>query len=366
MSLPKVFPDGPGHVLDRVAAALDSYLGVTCDLIHLAIFVSLASGCMAAPIPLDIASNSLTADLMITNRILDLRRARVRRIDTREQLRELERKGFSGHVALLIGCAHPALFREATELVTRMNREDFRPPSLIRITDYPPRRPAIPAALRLTTALAARDLDDFGHAYATARGGNPAGPLSNLVQTLPVGPPYPSPFQGRYRGRLRSDDMLLFERLLLVLAALRVHDTGSADVREEILPEDYRRARALLMQLPVCPVGTALSPRALEVAEVIYEALRDNNYQRSVPDHSTEGHKWFRRAEAVNWTGLSYSAVKEYLTELEKEGLLRSTVAETDRMQGREIHYRFNDFSPPFAWRNPFAGLPELDELAGT
>jgi hypothetical protein len=64
MSLPARFPEGPGHALDRVAAALDSYLGVTCDLIHLAIFVSLASGCMATPIPLDIASNSLTADLM--------------------------------------------------------------------------------------------------------------------------------------------------------------------------------------------------------------------------------------------------------------------------------------------------------------
>ena len=76
MSPPQQLPGEPSHALDRVAVALELYLGVTCDLIHLAIFVSLASGCMATPIPLEIASNSLTADLMITNRILDLVRRR--------------------------------------------------------------------------------------------------------------------------------------------------------------------------------------------------------------------------------------------------------------------------------------------------
>ena len=127
----------------------------------------------------------------------------MRRIDTREQLRELEQEAFSGHVALLIRGDHPALFREATEVVTRPSHEDFRPPSLIRLTDYPPRRPAIPAALRLTTALAERDLDDFGHSYATGRGGDQAGPLAGLLRRLPVGPSYPCPFRGRYRGQLR-------------------------------------------------------------------------------------------------------------------------------------------------------------------
>jgi hypothetical protein len=129
---------------------------------------------------------------------------------------------------------------------------------------------------------------------------------------------------------------------------------------------DYRCARALLTNLPLTPIGTSVSPRALDVADVIYEALKDNNYQRSVPDHSKEGNKWFRRAEAVNWTGLSYTVVKSHLAELEDEGLLRSTIAETDRRQGREIHYRFNESrAPPFAWRNPFVSLPTLDELSG-
>ena len=365
MSSPERFSDGTAHALDRVVVALHSYLGVTSDLVHLAIFVSLASGCMAIPIPLDIASNSLTADLMIANRIFDLCRSRVRRINTHEQLRDLERQGFSDQVALFVRGAHPSLFREAIEQVTRLKNENFRPPSLIRLTDYPPRLPAIPAALRLTAALAARDLDDFGHAYATGRGGTPDEPLAEMIRSLPVSPTYPCPFRGRYRGALRSDEMLLFERLLLVLAALRIHDPGSNDVREEVLPEDYRRSRLFLTQLPVCPVGTTLSPRALEVAELIFHAVHDDAYQRTLPDHSAEGNKWFRRVEVMDWTGLSYTAVKDYINELEGEEVLRSAVAVSDRRRGREIHFRFLDArAPPSGWRNPFDDIPPLEDQA--
>jgi hypothetical protein len=126
---------------------------------------------------------------------------------------------------------------------------------------------------------------------------------------------------------------------------------------------DYRCARTLLTNLPLTPIGTSVSPRALEAAEVIYQAVADKNFQRSLPDVSAAGSKWFNRAEARDWTGCSYSSVKSHLDEIEQEGLLRSTVAETDRKQGREIYYRFNDsVSPPFAWRNPFTAFPEINE----
>ncbi len=118
-----------------------------------------------------------------------------------------------------------------------------------------------------------------------------------------------------------------------------------------------------MTNLSLTPIGTSISPRALEVAEVIFEAVNDQNYQRSLPDLSAAGNKWFRRAEARDWTDLSYSAVRSHLAELEQEGLLKSAVGETDRRQGREIHYRFDDSrSPPFAWRNPFLAFPEIDE----
>ena len=154
--------------------------------------------------------------------------------------------------------------------------------------------------------------------------------------------------------------MLLFVRLLRLLAALRIFDPGSEDVREVVLPEDYRRARTLLTQLPVCPVGTTLSPRALEVAEIIFHAVHDPAYQRTLPDLSTEGNKWFRRAEAAAWSGLSYTAVTDYLAEL-KRRTCSARPAVSDRGRGRQIHFRFLDSrAPPSVWRNPFDGLPPL------
>ena len=63
----------------------------------------------------------------------------------------------------------------------------------------------------------------------------------------------------------------------------------------------------------------------------------------------------------MSWTGLSYNTVKKHLRQLEEEGLLRSTVAENNREQGRQIHFQFVDNrAPPFAWKNPFEGLPQL------
>ena len=94
--------------------------------------------------------------------------------------------------------------------------------------------------------------------------------------------------------------------------------------------------------------------------------LRDGRHQLCLPDRSAEGSKWFRRGEAVRWTGLGYTAVKAHLAELEGEGLIRSTVGPDDRKQGREIYYRFLDSrAPPFTWRNPFDSLPTADELTG-
>lgn len=356
--------EGTEHALDRVTSSLRPYLGVTSDPIHMAIFVSLASGCMGTPISLDIASNSLTADRMVAGRILDLRRDQVRRVQTGEQLRALEprRNGTPGLVAALVGGTKPALLRLAIERMTSLGHPDFLSPSLIRISDDLPWRPTIPGALRLTAALAERDLNDFGHAYAVGRRGSEGRSIADLLGRLPTLPTYPCHFRPQFRGRLRSDDMLLFERSLLVLAALRVHDAGSRDVRGEILTEDYHRARRLLTQLPVVPVGTSLSARAIEIAEVIFDAVQDASHQCSLPDRSVEGNKWFRRSDVVEWTGLSYTAVKKYLNELKEEEVLRSTEGVSNRARGRQIHFRFLDVrAPPFGWRNPFAELPTLE-----
>ena len=354
------------HPLYATASELEPYLGVTCDLVHLAILMSVAGGCMVMPLPVDIYSNSLTADLMVAHRILDLLPGRVRRVDTYKQFRELERRQFAGLATILIRGTHRTLFRDTTEYTAGLGFDVYRLPSVIRITDQPPPTGPVPHTLCIMAAQAERDLEDFPYAYASFKTGPGRARLTELLLKLPVEPAYPCAFRDRFKGSTDSGSMLVFERILILVTAIRVHHPDSLDTQPSIGLSDYRCARSLLMNMPLSPVGTSVSPKALESADVIYGALKDKNYQRSVPDRSTEGNKWFRRFEAMSWTGLSYTAVKSHLAELEDEGLLRSTRAETDRRQGREIHYRFNDSrAPPFSWRNPFSSLPDLDQTPG-
>jgi len=354
------------HPLYRTAAELEQYLGLSCDLIHLTILMSVAGGCMVAPLPIVIYSNSLTADLMVAHRILDLLPGRSRRVDTHKQFRELERRGYAGLAALLIRGTHRTFFRDTTEYTAGLGADVFRLPSLIRITDNLTSTPPVQHTLQLMAAQAERDLDDFAHAFATFKTGPGREALTDLLLKLPVEPDYSCAFRDRFKGSVESGSMLVFERMLLLIAAIRIYHPSSLDRRPRIGTSDYRCARALLTNLPLSPIGTSVSPKALESAEMIFEVLKAESYQRTLPDHSLEGSKWFRRAEAATWTGLSYSSAKSYLAELEEEGLLRSTIAVSDRKQGREIHYRFNQSrAPPFAWHNPFSSLPEIDEPPG-
>jgi hypothetical protein len=351
------------HPLYATASELERYLGVGCDLVHLTILISIAGGAMPMPLPLDIYTNSFVADLMAAHRILELIRRRFRRVDTQSQLRELERKGFVGIAAILIRGSHRTLFRDATEVTAGAGSDVSGLPSVIRITDELPSAPPVSHTLQLMAAQVERDLEDFGYAFATYTQRPDGRTLADLLLKLPVKPAFHCDFRNRYKGSASSGRMLVFERVLVILAAIRVHHAASRDTTPVITIPDYRCARTVLTSLPLTPVGTSVSPRALEVAELIHQALADSNYQRSLPDHSAAGSKWFRRTEARQWSALSYSAVKSHLAELEEEGLLRSTVAETDRRQGREIHYRFDEScSPPFAWRNPFAAFPEINE----
>jgi hypothetical protein len=155
--------------------------------------------------------------------------------------------------------------------------------------------------------------------------------------------------------------MLVFERLLRVLVALRITPTDTRSEHQEILPADYHAARALLTCLPLTPVDRELSPQALQTAMTVYEALQGEDTQLALPDLSKDGHKWFTRTDARTWTELGYNTVKKHLHELEGEGILMTTIAENNRERGRQIHYRFAEGrAPPFEWTNPFVGLPDL------
>lgn len=359
------------HPVFPIANILARYLGLPRDLIQLVQYFSLAAGWMVIPIHLEIISDDWDTDLYIANSILDLLHEHVTRVDTYWQFRALERSDFDRLAAILVYGSHPFLFRYATESTARITLSDFYLPSLWRIGERPLTLPPVRSTLRLFVTRAgdeeSRDIDYFAESFATLVTTGDEEPLAELIQRLPRQPLYDCPFRERFRRTIDHNSMLVFERLLLVLAAFRVHSPDATDKRQEITPQDYYAARALLTNLPMVPVGRRLSPSAVKTAEAIFEAIERTGHQLELPDRSSEGHGWFTRKDAVSWTGLSYTSVKKHLQELEDEGLLLSTLAQNNRDHGKQIHFRFKPgVVPPFGWRNPFDGLPESIEAASS
>lgn len=357
------------HPVFPVADILARYLGLPRSLVQLVQYFSLAAGRMVTPIHLEIISDSWDVDLHVANAILDLLHENVPRVDTHRQLRALERKDFNGLAAILIRGDHPFLFRNATEYTARLTLSDFYLPSVWRVTERPLTLPSVASTLRLhvsrdsdaeQSGAAARDIDYFGESFATLVCTGDDEFLAEIILQLPQQPTYDCPFRERYRRTVGPSMMLVFERLLLVLTALRIQWATSADRRREITPADYYAARSLLTTLPLVPIDRRLSPSALKTAETIFDSIQRTGHQLTLPDRSSEGYGWFTRKDAKDWTGLSYTSVKKHLQELEDEGLLLSTLHQNSRDYGKQIHFRFRPGEgPPFGWRNPFDGLPE-------
>jgi hypothetical protein len=310
--------------------------------------------------------------------VLDKRHDNVSRVDTHREFRALERDGFclpgpptASYVvglpppyrpvaAVLVRGVHRYLHREVSEYTSRVLGGDFTLPCLWRVSDRAADLPPVPTALRVQAGQVRRGLDGFGYAFAGRRQTLAGGVLADLLEALPVQPDYPCPFRGRFVAAARPEPMLVFERLQAVIVALRLHLPGVADRRPEVQVDDYGALRALLTCLPLVPEDRDLSPQALVTARAVFEALERSGGEE-LPGLSQEGGKWFTRQDAVRWTGLGYNAAKKHLHELEGEGILVSTRAESNRERGRKIHFRFADGrKPPFRWRNPFEGLPDL------
>jgi hypothetical protein len=379
MSSPDLLAPLRAHPVFQLADVLAAYLGVQRDLIQFIEFLSLAAGRMVMPISLDVHSDNLTIDLHTANRILDLRHDHVARVDTHRDFRDLERRGF--HLppparnsygkdppsnprplsAILIRGNHRFLHRDVTEYTARMLGSDFALPSLWRIADVSAPLPPVPSTLRLQTGLTARGLDEFGCEFCVYRAKGEETVLATIVEALPFQPVFSNPLRTQYRDTLPPERALVFERLVQVIVALRIQVPGAHSRKPEVLLDDYSAARALALALPLMPVDRQVSPQALTSAERIFAGVNDPNFQLELPDQSLQGHKWFSRRDAVTWTGWAYNTVKNQLRELENEGILQTTVAESNRERGRQIHYRFGaGHSPPFAWKNPFELLPDL------
>lgn len=371
MKTPSPLTDFRFHSASSLVNPLANYLGVGRDIIQFSELLSLMSGRMGMPVHLDIISDNTTIDLHIAQRILSLRRGNVARVDTHVEFRALEQerllssKDGKSDLAvdqltldvILIRGKHRSLHRDSQEYLTYSHAGSHLP-SIWRVTSNSLSPLPIPGTLRLQTCHAKRRLDSFGDSFAVPRKCQDQEKLLEIIEQLPTCPDYPCSFRSDYQGSITPDLMLCFERQLRVFAALRLLLTPGS--QPAILQSDYLATRSLLTALPLTPIDRDVSASALVFAEDIYPKVKNGGGQ-SLPDRSQDGSTWFTRHDARKWTGLGYNTVKKHMNALEGEGILRSTLAENNRDRGRQIHYRFaEDRAPPFGWKNPFAGLPEM------
>jgi hypothetical protein len=352
------------HPLTCLADWLATYTGVDRNLIQLMEMLSLAGGRMGCPLHLDVRSDDLAADLHLANRILDLGEKAVAKVDSLSCFRKLEQQGLGQLYVVQVLARGGSLFRDITSRLARSSPIGTLP-SVWRIDDQADGPPA-PGALCLMTIEAERDLCRFGSTYATSgfspQASEASKNLIDFLKRLSNTPASPCPFNVSHAARLTPENSLILERVLQVFAASRAALSSEAHTGS-VSSEDYNAVRALLCELPLTPAARSIPPAAVATAETIFEHATDPAHQLSLPGHSNQGTSWFTREDAKNWTGLSYNTVKKNLRHMEEDGLVQSTVAETNRQRGRTIHFRFvQNCSPPFTIRNPFEVLPTSPE----
>ncbi|MBX9788927.1 MAG: hypothetical protein K2Y37_08415 [Pirellulales bacterium] len=354
------------HPVGRFATALAGYLGAPRDLAHFTQFLSLASGRIGLPVNLEIRTDEAGCELIVADRILTLSPNRFAYVDTPGQLRRLEQAGFAGLDVIVVRHRRGELFSDAASSTCRIVGNKAALPSTWRVAPAEGSLPNSPFTLRIITSQLDRKGAGAGLAMAIPTGRAEVLGLGMLLDRLPRRPRYPYRFVYKLPDSLAGDHAVVFERLLHVVAALRIARLDGQATTEAIMPIDYSAVRGLLMALPLVPVEVKVSAAALKTAEAIFDRVKEDQHHVALPDRSADGHKWFTRGHAVRYTPICYSAAKEHLDQLENEGILEADPPKKLRVHGRTIHFKFQPgMVPPFRWRNPFQVLPLLDHDAG-
>ena len=351
------------HQAYSLVEPLEDYLGIRRDFIVYTELFSLVSGKMMMPINLEVITNTLGLDLCLADRLLTLLPDAVCHVDTFHQFLAEERNGFEARAVLLVRRWDRNRHRDITVAMARSIDRSCFAPSVWHFCDHNHSPFLVAPTLRLVTKQVSRKLEGFATSYASRPGDLAARDrLREVLGTLATRPNYPCAFRSEFLGKVEPLAMLICERLLQVFANLRriICDFRNSD--PTITIADYQAVRSLLLHLPLAPVDRTLSAHAIGTAETVFGQIESDNHQLSLPDRSGEGHSWFTRNDVLRWTSYGYTTVKKHLQELEDDGVLISTVAENNRDHGRQIHFHFAEGrAPPFAWANPYEGLPDID-----
>ena len=358
--------------------SLGSYLQIGCDEISFMMFLSRASGALGLPLNLALFSSDPTAENIIADRIANLVPETVDRVETISRFRAIAENKFCQTELVIARSLHDELFRYACEITTR-DSSSASFPSIWTVTDERSTVTILGPTLELMSMQTERSLRGFGHHYSAREsdGDCDFDKFRRLLLTINSLKCPRCPFQNEVRAPLKPFQMLVANRLMSAIAALRIgwniqNLKHQKNDHSQVSLTDYLLARDLLINLPLPPQHSNLSPQSLETADVLFDQFVTNGeYQNSVPDNSDLGRKVFTRQVAAKATGLSYNTIKAHLSCLEQNGILESRVVSTsqrhslNRGQGRQIYFKFQESrAPPFTQENPFSLLPTPDEIA--
>jgi hypothetical protein len=366
------------HRLRDIADLLGAYLGVGADVVSLLMFLSRAAGRLQVPFNLAIYSDDAGAECLIADRISNVVPEGVHRVETIRQIRDLSEVGFEETELLRVRSLHDGLFRFACESACR-DLSSATPPSVWLITDERPEIASIGPTIQLMATQAERELSGFGQHFSL----NPDDVnqsarhmLRQIVLSLNNRRHYSCPFVRELRASLKPFQMLIVNRLLATVAALRIelqHQRADRVSESEMAVQlnDYAVTRDLLLSLPIPGEHSGLSPYAAETGAILFDRVSDPEHQLTIPDNSGFGNKAFTRRFAKDATGFSYGTMRDHLARLEAEGIIESlTVSGRQkhaivRGQGRQIYYRFvKNQVPPFGVNSPFVNLPDPNDIA--
>jgi hypothetical protein len=356
-----------GHAIVEKAEQLGTYLGVGCDAISLAAFLSRAASKLGMPIHIDVATNTIDADQTIASQIADIDRTGVQWVNTSRELSGPDGVLFGANGVLIL-TDESARLRELVLAASRKVSGIFGfALSVWSFTETAPNT-SIGPTLSLTSIAAQRNFCGYGRRFGRLRNATDdpqvvaaKKSLETFLKTLLPATPFDDAVLGLIPERLCPDEMLLVHRICCTLATVRGTVELEGCVRFQVLAEDYQVARRLLRHLPITPRQGALSARAVETARRMLERLQEPAFQILIEGRSDSGQQLYTTREAAEAAGISYNAAKDHLAELERGGFVRSTRRAEERDRGRSIYFEFEvDEAPVFGQQNPFFLLEEI------
>ena len=170
--------------------------------------------------------------------------------------------------------------------------------------------------------------------------------LQQLLTLLRRHRPFRFEFDQDILGALSINERTLVHRLSCAIAGVRsANDNAAAEIF--VLEEDYELASRILGSLPIARQDSSLSAGAIHTAKALFSMVQDPNYRKEIDGLEHLGTQLFATGDVARLTNQSYNGAKDDLKELEREGIVHSSLDAKIRKRGREILLRLPRWSGP-------------------